>query len=176
MRSEGKHRSDLWVGITGVIRAALKHFDSSVKHAAGKLKIIADTYGNVTTKPYEEETSAIYNFIKDVREKCSDEIQLITDFEGWIDELDAANKKFESLMMNRYDEMASKPALKLREIRLNTDDAYHNVVECINAHITLEGEENYREFVVTLNAVIKRYTDVMAKHKGRVAAKKEHKP
>ena len=176
MKSEDKHRDELWTGITGVIRAALKHFDSDVIRAAEKLKIIADTYGNVTVKPYEEETSAIYNFIQDVREKCSSEITAITGFEGWINELDAANKSFEILMMKRYDEMAEKSALNLREIRLKADQAYHAVVDCITAHITLEGDEHYREFVVTLNAVIKRYTDAMSKRKGRAAARKEHKP
>jgi len=50
----------------------------------------------------------------------------------------------------------------LRECRTKTDAAYRTILERINALIVVEGEPHYAEFVTTLNAVVKRYADILA--------------
>jgi ElaB/YqjD/DUF883 family membrane-anchored ribosome-binding protein len=94
---------------------------------------------------------------------------------GWMDELEKANNAFGNLSMDRYDESAAQTALAMKEIRSQVDDAYRKIVERINAAIIMEGEDDFSEFVTTLNAVIKKYSDILAQKQGRAAAKKENK-
>jgi hypothetical protein len=94
---------------------------------------------------------------------------------GWVDELENANVTFNRLMKDRYNEMAVKTDLVLRQVRLKIDEAYRIIVEHINAAIVVEGEEKYSKFVTELNVVIKKYADMLAQIKGKAAAKKRKK-
>jgi uncharacterized protein YegL len=86
-----------------------KHFSKHIAESAHKVKIVLDTYGNVARKTLNEETSAIYNLVQDLRsDKYGNETRdasLMT----WVDELEKRNKAFEALVKERFDETAHKP-------------------------------------------------------------------
>jgi hypothetical protein len=46
-----KARDDIYTGMAEMNAAALKHFSPQTREAAGRLKIVFDTYGNVAGKP-----------------------------------------------------------------------------------------------------------------------------
>ena len=172
--TEKLHEADVnrdrnWHGIVETVKLALISYSNDIKSAAEKLKILLDSYGNIARKPYEEQTSAIHNVLQDLEEKYSAESQKCG-INKWLELLQSSNENFKNLMMLRFAENAGKPSVIIRDIRHKVDDAYHAVVERINALIVIEGENNYREFVGLLNAVIKRHKDVMAQHSGRLAA------
>jgi len=164
-----KYRDVIWRGMIDTNKGALNHFSESVRQAAGRLKIVFDTYGNVAKKPLDEETSAIYNVLQDMKGKYAADASTV-ELTGWMTELDKANTAFENLMRERYDEAALKTDLVLKEVRVKVDEVYNVITERINAAIIIEGEATYREFVTTLNTVIKRYSDILAQRKGRAAA------
>jgi len=130
---------------------------------------VFDTYGNVSVKPLDEETSALYNVLEDLKGKYAADATTVG-LTGWMTELGKANADFETLMRARYDEAALKTDLVLKEVRVKIDEAYRVITERINAAIIIEGETTYRDFVSTLNTVIKRYSDILAQRKGRAAA------
>jgi ElaB/YqjD/DUF883 family membrane-anchored ribosome-binding protein len=169
-----KYRDQIWRGMADANKSAMNHYDGEVRAAAGRNKIVFDTYGNVAQKPYNDETSAIYNFIQDMRGKFAKDVAT-AGLTGWIDELEKANNAFSQLSMDRYDESAAKTALVMKETRVKVDEAYRKIIERINAAIIMDGEEDYREFVNTLNAIIKKYSDTLAQRQGKAAAKKEPK-
>jgi hypothetical protein len=166
-----KYRDDIWRGMVDANLSALHHYDEAVRKAATKLKIVFDTYGNLAQKPLDEETSGLYNILKDLDEKYADE-RTTVGLDGWITELRTANQAFEGLMMNRYDESAARTDLVLKNVRVEIDAVYHAIVERINAAIIIEGATAYTDFVTTLNTIIKRNSDILAQRKGAAAAAK----
>jgi len=59
-----KARDEIFLGMAETAKAALRHFNPEVRAAAGRLKVVFDTYGNVAVKPLNEQTSAVYNLLK----------------------------------------------------------------------------------------------------------------
>jgi len=129
---------------------------------------VLDTYGNIARKPLDEETSAITNILQDLldRGEYRDDA-LLVGLERWVTELHNANERFKSLMLQRYDEALAKTPLVLKPCRTKVDSAYRTILERINALIITEGEPPYAEFVTTLNAVVKRYADILSQQKGK---------
>ena len=161
-----RYRDEIFSGMADANRTALKHYNEAVRQAAKKLKIVFDTYGNIARKPLDEETSAIYNILQDLNEKYHAEA-IAAGLTGWMSELQNANAQFQNLMTARYDEATAKTALKLKEVRVQVDEAYRKITERINAAIIIEGAGSYAEFVNSLNTIIKRYADIMAQQKGK---------
>jgi hypothetical protein len=170
-----KRRDEIWHAMSELVKLSLHHYLDDVRKAAYKLSVLFATYGNIARQSLDAETSAIYNILQDLRGKYAEQVAKIAGLADWITELEAANIEVDRLMSERYDETAARTDLVMREVRLKIDDAYDAVTERINAAIVMEGDEKYREFVTTLNAVIKRYNDIQAQRKGRAAAKKEKK-
>jgi hypothetical protein len=167
-----KHRDEIWFAMSELVKLSLHHYVDDVRQAAYNLSLLFKTYGNIARQSLDAETSAIYNILQDLRGKYAADAAKVG-LTGWIDELEAANKEVDRLMSVRYDESAAKTDLVMREVRVKIDDAYGAIIDRINAAIIMEGEEKYREFVTTLNVVVKRYNDIQAQRKGRAAAKKE---
>jgi len=67
MHEADRARDDIFRSITEINAAYLRHFDPQVSDAAKRLKIVFDTYGNVADKPLNEETSAIYNILQELK-------------------------------------------------------------------------------------------------------------
>ena len=168
-------RDELWRGMVDANKSALRHFDEAVRKAAAQIKIVFDTYGNIAVKPLDEETSAVYNVLEDLKLKYNDDA-LLVGLDRWMIELRKANDRFKALMAQRYDESAGKTALVLKQCRAKVDDVYRTIIERINAYIVIEGEQTWAEFVTTFNKVIKRYNDILAQQKGRRKAANGEEP
>ncbi len=166
IRKADKYRDKIWSGMVDANKSATKHYNNEMCRAAERLKIVFDTYGNIALKPLDEETGAIHNILQDLESKYEKDVATVG-LTGWIKELRNANEKFKSLMMNRYDESASKTTLVIKEVRMKIDEVYRAITERINAAVIIEGEAQYHEFLSMLNAVIKRFADILAQRQGR---------
>jgi hypothetical protein len=158
---------------TSIVDSAQSSSDPNVIDAARRLKIVFDTYGNVAKLPLNEETSAIYNLVSDVRTKCAADAALIG-LTPWIDKLDTENRAYEALVKGGYEETAAlQTEYTAKEARKLTDDGYNKMTRKINAYIEIEGEAGYADFVTRLNLQIDKYNNTLAQRKGVAAAKKE---
>ncbi len=155
-------------GLSDAVKAAGNHFNSSVKEAAARLQVALGHYGNLTLKPYDEETAAIAALITDLRTTYAPDAA-ITGITDWINELQANNTAFNTLKKERYTEKAGKTQLRMKEVRTEIDVAYRTIAERINALIIVNGEATYTEFVNELNQRIEQYNLVLAQRKGRNA-------
>jgi hypothetical protein len=151
-----KARDEIYVGMAEMNAAALKHFSPEIRDAAGRLKIVFDTYGNVASKPLNEETSAIYNILQELRGKYAVDVATVG-IGQWVAELENRNKAFENLVKERFDETAARTDIVLKEARAKLDDAYRTITEMVNALAVVEGVAAYEQFIRTLNAVIAKY-------------------
>jgi len=66
----------------------------------------------------------------------------------------------------RYTEDASKTELRMKPMRLVTDEAFGKIIKRINALIEVNGEANYTGFVSEINQRIEKYKYLIARHKG----------
>ncbi len=152
--------------------AALNHFLPEFISAANRLKVVFDTYGNLSQKPLNEETAAIYNLLQELNNHCWEDVQIVR-LEDWVSQLEADNGNFDNLVKLRNDENAAKTQLKMKETRAALDNVYESIVERINALIIVEGESVYVGFVNLLNTYIDKYSQIVAQREGRYAAQKE---
>ena len=166
-----KARDDIYSGMVEINEASLKHYHPSVREAAQKLKILFDTYGNVSKKPLNEQTSAVYNILQELRGNYAEQARTVG-IDGWANELEARNNAFEALVKERFDESAAKTDVVVKTARVALDAAYDTIVERVNALAVIEGVEQYERFIKTLNTVIAKYTAAVNARLGR----KHHKP
>jgi len=152
-----KARDDIYIGMVETNTGALRHFSPEVRNAAGRLKIVFDTYGNVPKKPLNDQTSAVYNILQELKGKYASDATLVG-INAWVLELETRNNAFAELMRDRFDETASRTDIVLKEARLEVDAAYFAIRERINALVIVEGPAAYESFIRTLNAVISKYT------------------
>ena len=152
-----KARDNTYRGMVEINTASLKHYDPQTAEAARKLKIVFDTYGNITKKPIKEQTSAVYNILQELQGKYADDCAAVK-IDGWVNKLEQENEALNKLMGDRYDESAAKTDVVLKDARKELDEAYKKICEIINVYVILEGADNYEEFIKTLNVVIANYS------------------
>jgi hypothetical protein len=117
---------------------------------------VFDTYGNVASKPLNEETSAIYNILQELRGKYAADVATVG-IGQWVSELESRNNAFGELVKNRFDETAARTDIVLKEARAKLDEAYKTIAERVNALAVVEGVADYEAFIRTLNAVVAKY-------------------
>ncbi len=159
-------RDTLFSGLSGTIKSALNHYDAEIRAAASRLKLLLDTYGNLSTKPYDQETAAIIKLVDELEGPYAADVAKLG-ITGWVIELKNQNLAFDTLKNTRYAENAAKPPQNLKEARLATDKAYRAIVKRMNALIEVNGEEVYADFVTEMNQRIDNYKTVLAQRHGR---------
>jgi hypothetical protein len=190
-------RDMVFRGLTDANRAALNHFNVDVREAAKRMQIVFDTYGNVTTKSVDAESSAVQNLLGELAlHHAADKTKAGLD--EWTKELQKLNNEVKRLTQERDEQTADRSVSMLREVRLKVDEVYHLMAARIEVFSVMEkegGEEEEDEnggeielravaaaylpctaFVGKLNAVIERYNNRIAIRKGRAKKKGEEKP
>jgi len=161
-----KARDEIWSGMKKMNTAALKHFDPEIQKAAQRLKILFDTYGNVSALPLNEQTSAVYNVLQDLQGKYAADVAAVG-IGQWVTELQERNEAFKALRKDRFDEAALKSDVVLREARLALDEAYRVIVERLGAMVVMEGEAEFAPFIRDLNLIVDEYNGILARRTGK---------
>ena len=159
-----KARDKIWSGLVEMNKAATKHFDSGIREAAERLKILFDTYGNLAIKPLNEETSSIYNILQELEGKYAADAKIVG-IEQWVAELKTCNNKLSNLMQERFEESASKSNIVLKTARAELDKSYNKITERLNALVIVEGIAGYETFIKTWNVVVDDYAAILNRNK-----------
>jgi hypothetical protein len=159
-------RDSTFRGLADAVKAGNNHFNPTVKQAAARVQVVFDFYGNIATKPYDEETAAINNLITELNGTYANDAVALG-INEWLIELKANNDAFDSLKKNRYSEGASKTQLRMKQVRMEVDAAYKTISERINAFIIINGPSAYEIFVNELNQRVGKYNILIAQRKGR---------
>jgi hypothetical protein len=147
-------------GLTETVKSGLHHYLVQIREAAEKLEVILEHYGNLSAKPYNEETSGIYNLLQDLRAKAN-EVSILN-LSGWLNELETNNRAFETAILARNAEEAGHVAdISMLEIRRQTDRCYLDIVERLEALMLIQGNAAFTDFVNKLNTNITRYKNVL---------------
>jgi len=165
-------RDRIFRGFDDTIKAALNHYDLGLRNNAVRIRIPVDTYGNLAQLPLNEETSAIYNLIQELRNNFADDVSVL-DLNPWLDALEMKNAHYEELVQSGYEEDAVKTELKMKEVRTEVDIVVRQLFDRIEALMMIDGEESYVDFVKRLNLITEKYNIIIAQRQGRNAAKDE---
>jgi hypothetical protein len=174
-----RQRDEMYQGMANAIRAAQTHFDPAVRAAAKRLVILIDTYGNPTRKSQVEETSIIYNLLKDMAAaKYINDVEKIG-VTGFIPPLDSLNNAVEDLITGRADEIAEQTALILKEVRTQVDEAYEALATLLGSLAVVAAETEsedapmYQNFIRRLNERIDILNNSLAIRRGQAEARHE---
>ena len=162
-------RDQTFSGFRDVVKGMLSHFSPEKSQAAGNLMMVFDRYGNLAKREYSEETAAIYNLLQEMTGNYAPNIALLG-LEEWVMMLDAQNRHFSNLIMERNEEQSQKISLRMVNIRKDLDACYVEMVSRIEAITILQPNHNLTDFVNQLNTNITRYKTMLAQRTGR----KEH--
>lgn len=158
-------------GFFKVVKGMLNHFNPAVAQAAYNINLIDERFKNLPGLSKEKQTSAEESYLSALKANMTDiNILGLTD---WVMEIEAKENAYLEMVKNRNSEDDLKPILKMRAVRLETDDTYKAIVDRINAFITIEGDANYISFVTKLNNRIDQYNNTIAQRKGIIAANKK---
>jgi hypothetical protein len=161
------HRDDrLLIGIKKIVAIATRHFNPIIVEAAISLQNRLKPFGDIIRKSYEEEAAAIRILLADLQGEYAEKVDLVG-LTPWIMELEIAVTDFERLLQLRNTEQAEKPLERLREVRVDIEATYRNMIERFNAFCIIEEKEVYNEFINQLNAQI----DYFNEHNHRASAK-----
>lgn len=158
IREADAARNEAFSAMADTQSASRKHFDPVRREAARRLQPVFDAYGNVAKEPLNEKTSAIYNLTQDLLGgKYADDSRDADIFE-LARELERRNSALDELVRRRYDEAGKRCDVTMKPARDAVDAAYKAIVARINALAEVEGAAAYEEFMLTLNAVIDKYS------------------
>jgi len=152
-----KARDDVFIGMVEMVRAACRHYDRNIADAAKRIMVVFDTYGNITQKPLNDQTSAVYNLMQELNESRYGGDRDALGLDPWLVQLKARNDDFDKLMKERYDETASKSGVVVKKARREIDESFRQICKIIDVYVLLEGAQKYERFIRTINAVIAKY-------------------
>ena len=161
-----KRRDTVFRGLVDKCRAAEKHFRAEAQQAAERLKILFNTYGNLAKRPINEQTSGVHNLVQELEGRFAADIQTVG-VQEWVVELKDANNAFAELYRQRFDETTERTDVVLRKARTELDAAYRTIIERINALVVVEGEQQWTDFIRSLNTVIDKYAVTIKQRAGR---------
>ncbi len=153
-------------GINSVVNGYVYHFNPDFADAALLLQASISKYGSsIATQSLIAETSIITNLVGDWKStpELDAAINRLVLLE-WVNELDAANKLFNQLYMERNAETAGKTTQSMDERRsLITNDLYYKLRDKLLANAEINDlAEPWGKAVNQLRALIGTYNNLLA--------------
>ena len=162
-----KRRDTALSGMNDRLKGAEKHFREEVRNAARRVRIAMDVYKNIARLPLHEQTSAVFNLLQELRGRYAPDVQAV-DIHEWVDELESANNALAQMMRDRRDEAIDyKPETTMKTARKMLDNAFNATTQRINALVVVEGDADYREFIIALNRLTADFHSRLNQRLGR---------
>ncbi len=133
--------------------------DFPVEEQATAYKVLWQHVKDYNINPKDQldkETGLLINFINDLQTKLAPHVATLG-LTVLVEKLKDANEQLRNLTASRTEEISHRETGALRNARLQTDEAYKNIVRTINAVVLLEGEADYIPFIDYMNTEITHY-------------------
>lgn len=161
-----QQRDELYHGLDLTVEANLFHYEPANREAARRIMRILEQDGDPRKLTYKYESEALVKIIALLETSLSADAAKIG-LTGWVSALKKMNKEFDQMVTDRHIELSERPAINMKDARLQTEQVYQKLIERINALIVLKGEAPYASFVTKLNTLISSYRNTVAMAEGR---------
>lgn len=166
-------RTDVaWSGINNFVKAMKTYPDEEIREIANEVREIMKKYGNITILPYNEQYGAMHNLLQDF-DNLGVEKQIKAFLNGWIEEMKLGYDAYMKATSDRTKVESVRVAGNTKEKRNATDKAYKSLCDAVNAFVTINGEDNYKEFVSQLNVFVDKAKSTLAARSSRNKKEKE---
>ena len=167
-------RDLIFRGFSDTVKGLRNHFDPDVRQAANTLWNVFLHYGNIAEKSLDAQTAAMNDILRELErpemQQALEKLQL-TD---WCAKMDEENQKFHQLMMQRYNEATGKTTYRMKTARVETDKYFRAIATHLdNQVLTGNSDSVTDDFIFELNAIVKRFKNILAQQFGKKAAKKK---
>jgi hypothetical protein len=160
-------------GFMTAVKAMCHHYDPEVVEAATVIYLALKPYKSVCRITLNQETATLTRMVAELRK---DEIARAVEHLGyteWVNRIDADNRRFIELVMQRNIEISQKVESNMKEIRSRIDPVYYALIRRFNALMIIHGEESYLAVAKQLNSRIDAYKHTIAQRQATAAAKKK---
>jgi spore coat protein CotF len=171
IHEEDGRRDNAFYQVYNLIRSDIRHFNEAKRDAAERISNIMREFKGVPKLPLAEESAAIHNLLQKF-ETVSNDINFLG-LNEWVDEMRDANEKVRTLMASRESEAANKAQHRVKVARAAVDEAYSEILTCLEAAAIVENPDNSALLIAEINARIDEYNNVLAREKGWRNSKKE---
>ena len=165
-------RTGYYRSITLMLEAYLHHFDPSKVSVAERLTLVFKEYGSMQRKTYSAESAALSKLTAEAKNIYMKDFMALG-LDEWIEHLEMANNEFHAAMHKRYEESAGKAEGNMKEARTATDAAYSALCNKLDAYMLITNDAKYDAAIKALNAVIEKYSNMLAIRKGKNSAKSD---
>lgn len=94
----------------------------------------------------------------------------------WAQKIKEENDEYSTLSNSRIKEEGERPSANVHDARDVIDPIYHDIVNRINAQVTLNGEANYISFITQLNGAIEELKTTMSQQQSAKKKDADKKP
>jgi hypothetical protein len=164
IHDEDGRRDNAFSRMYSLARLELKHFDEAKRIAAERICSIMKEFRGAPRLPLAEESAAIHNLLQKL-ETVRYEIDILG-LSEWVNEMKDANDKVRTLMASRESEVAHKAQHKVKTARAAVDEAYSEIITCLEAAAIVENSDSCEQLIAEINARIDEYNNVLAREKG----------
>jgi hypothetical protein len=177
IEAKDRARDRSWRGFKLFLEAMTHSLVDTVREAAETLLDIANHYGDIARRKYDDESAAASDAIREFRLAANKALLALVGGTTLLDELETANNEFMELVHTRFEETAQRPTARMKDLRAATDEAWNALLDRVAAQVILYGltsaSSNYAPFVAEWNAIVDHYDNLLALDRGRRSAKKE---
>jgi hypothetical protein len=161
-------REHICRGFADVLKGLTNHYDPAVRADAHLLTDVVGHYGSLAHRTLDAKTAAIDDFVRELSTEAHLPALKRLKMDPWAKVIFDENKKFHGLMMDRYDETASKTTYRMKTARKESDKFFHALVAELD-NFVLKGRATpaFHKFAAALNAIITRYNNILAQGEGR---------
>lgn len=165
-------RDELFRGFILRLESEQHAKDEARKTAANRLRIVTDTYGNLTKLNLQKETEVMENLLQDLR--SSKYLPSITAIacEDWLQWIKEANDSVRDLYTKRRDDFAARPDYDMKDIRKTVDAHFDQLSQRIAALDNLTPTPKLTTLIDKLNVSIQRWNDTLAQRRGKRKSEK----
>ncbi len=161
-------RGVLYIGYKRAVKGFRSVKDADMAQAAKVLNQHLKDYDINTQDQMDKETGLLANFIADLEGKYASQVTTLG-LTLFVTQMKEANERVRTLIRQRVNERMGIAVGALKTARTNTDAAYHNLVQMVNALALVHGDTDYAAFIDYVNAEITRYKREVLSQKATAA-------
>lgn len=157
-----KQRDTCYGMLAGIVDQWLRREFNPQTAAAAKLKKILQVYKLDVRAQYDDESGVLDNLLQELQTEEARAAITTLQLGAVCEAMEAGNTQVKALLRQRDQEVNSVPAQALRTARQDTDKAYDDVIQLIEAlALVSDSPEAYEQFVTSWNQTLQRYQDII---------------
>lgn len=168
-------RDAAWSAMYAYVKGSLYHPNAEIAGIASDALKLFSKYGNALHMNQAKESGILENLIPDLHAMGNEKLTK-AGLKPYLDDLEQKQKAFQESVKARSAEEGDRLLGIVKEKRAAADEAYRDLICSVNSLVHLHGDEHYKAFVKSANAIIKRQEEQVELRRTMAKKKREKDP